>query len=191
MLPHIPPWVTGSLSGAQPRSPRPGRGVPTQAAAAGLCRPGGGEPAAPQSLASPLPPGAVLNMSKITSILCFPPPPRSHTQTRSAGPPGGNRAWDNAARGGGLCAGREAAGAARTPRPVPRDSAGTPGRAVPAGLSRYAGHGRCLRPRPVARARPPLPPRRGRCQAAAAASPPGGPCARRRPGRRFPLPPLA
>lgn len=141
MLPHIPPWVTASLSGAQPRSPRPGRGVPTQAAAAGLCRPGGG-PAAPQSLASPLPPGAVLNMSKITSILCFPPPPRSHAQTRSARPPRGEPCL-------GQCGeGRRALRRERSCRS--REDAA----AAPSGLGRYRGQGRPRGAQPVCRTRP-------------------------------------
>lgn len=178
-----------------PRSPIPSRGLspavrgrgaasPRRLRTAGLCRPGGG-PAAPQPLASPLPPGAVLNMSKITSILCFPPPPRFHAQTRNAGPLRGGPYPGQWGEGRALRPGRPA-----EPAAGPSGLGGIPGRAVPAELSRWPGHGRSFWARPVPRARHPIPPRRGRCQAAAA-SPPGGPCARRRPGRRFPLPPLA
>lgn len=128
-----------------PRSPAPSRGSAPQSAAgarrphAGLCRPGGG-PAAPQSLASPLPPGAVLNMSKITSILCFLPPPRSHAQTRSAGPPRGYPCLGQCGEGRALR--RERTGPSR------EDAV-----AGLWGLRRYHGQGSPRSARPVSRTR--------------------------------------
>lgn len=123
----------------------PGGSAPQSAAGArrphaGLCQPSG-RPAAPQSLASPLPPGSALNMSKITSILCFPPPPRSHAQTRSAGPPRGESCP-------GQCGERRTVRRERTGRSRENAAAG------PSGLGRYHGQGRPRRFQKVSRTRP-------------------------------------
>lgn len=98
-------------------------------------------PAAPQSLASPLPPGAVLNMSKITSIACFPPPPLSHAQTRSAGQPRGEPCLGQWGEERALHLGR-----------IGRSRAYPA--ADPSGLGRYRGQRRPRGAQPVARTRP-------------------------------------
>lgn len=150
--PGLSPAVRGR-GAASPRRPR----------AAGLCRPGG-RLATPQSLASPLPPGAVLNMSKITSILCCPPPPRSHAQTRSAGPPRGEPCPGQCGEGRALRRGRT--GRSRA------DPA-----AAPSGLGRCPGQGRPREVQPVARTRPVL-----RGSAGSPGSPPAPPATRPLPG---------